>query len=457
MNRSTPFCDGIRRRDFLRLGTAGLFGLTLPRLLELEACAQERAPARGGRDVSVIFLFLHGGLSTIDTFDLKPDAPAEFRGEFRPIDTNVPGIQVCEHLPRTARQMDKFSLVRSFRHHNSDHGRADHYILTGYFPGAGFNPGLSPNNLRPAHGSIIARKLGPRGGVPPYICLPRMHPSAGAAYLGTTCSPFVIDADPNAPDFAVPDIVPPPSLPASRLERRQELLRQVDRYQQSVEALSSHARAVSDYQREAFNLMTSPAARRAFDIHAEPDRLRAEYGRNTLGQSCLMARRLVEAGVRCVTLAFSRWPFGRVLKGDHNWDWHRDLFPEARKALPLLDHGLSTLIEDLDQRDMLKDVAIVVWGEFGRTPRINQSGGRDHWPRVCSALVAGGGMRMGQVLGSTTRWGEEPRTRPVHFREVFATLYQRLGIDVGSTQFADLSGRPQYLVGEHRPVAELIG
>ena len=170
----------------------------------------------------------------------------------------------------------------------------------------------------------------------------------------------------------------------------------------------------------------------------------------------LLARRVIEAGARCVTLAFTRWPFGRVLRGDHNWDWHRDLFPAARKTLPLLDLGLSALIQDLHEKNLLDDVAVVMWGEFGRTPRINANGGRDHWPRVCSALVAGGGMRMGQVIGSTSRWAEEPRTRPVHFREVFATLYQRLGIDVASTQFTDLSGRPQFLVGEHRPMPELL-
>ena len=171
----------------------------------------------------------------------------------------------------------------------------------------------------------------------------------------------------------------------------------------------------------------------------------------------LLARRVIEAGARCVTLAFSRWPFGRVLRGDHNWDWHKDLFPEAKKTLPLLDLGLSALIQDLDERGMLNDVAVVVWGEFGRTPRVNKNGGRDHWPKVASAVVAGGGMRCGQVIGATTRWGEEPRARPVHFRDVFATLYQRLGLDVATTQFTDLAGRPQYLVGEHRPLPELIG
>src|SRR5262245_58793919 len=304
----TAFCDGLSRRDVLRVGAAGLFGfgLALPRLLELEARAS--ASGRSSNDVSLIFLFLHGGLSTIDTFDLKPDAPAEFRGEFRPIDSNVPGIRVGEHIPRIARQLDKFSLIRSFRHHNSDHGPADHYMLTGYFPRAGFNPGLKPNNQRPAHGSIIARKLGPRGGVPPYVCLPKMHPSSGPAYLGSGAAPFVIDADPNAPNFTVPDIVPPAVLAADRLEARQRLLAQVDRYRQAAEVQANrHAQAVSHFQREAFGLMTSPAARRAFDIATENDRLRDEYGRNSLGQSCLMARRLVEAGVRCVTIDHSNY------------------------------------------------------------------------------------------------------------------------------------------------------
>src|SRR3954469_13501346 len=227
------FCDGVGRRDFLRLGTAGVFGLglNLPQLLQGRSAAAEGG--KPARDVSLIFLFLHGGLSTIDTFDLKPDAPAEFRGEFQPIATNVTGIRIGEHLPRTARQMVKFSLIRSFRHHNSDHGAADHYMLTGYFPQAGFNPTVSPNNQRPAHGSIIARKLGPRGGVPPYVCLPKMHPSCGPAYLGSGAAPFVIDADPNAPNFTVPDIVPPPALDAARLQNRQQLLGQLDRFRQA--------------------------------------------------------------------------------------------------------------------------------------------------------------------------------------------------------------------------------
>jgi hypothetical protein len=244
------------------------------------------------------------------------------------------------------------------------------------------------------------------------------------------------------------------------------MLASFDGYRREVDARGAVA-GVDTFQQQAIELLTSSRLAHALDLTREDGRIRRRYGLDrdypderdgkTHLDQFLLARRVIEAGARCVTLAFSRWPFGRVLRGDHNWDWHRDLFPEARETLPLLDLGLAALIEDLDQRGLLSDVAVVVWGEFGRTPRINQNGGRDHWPRVCSALVAGGGMRCGQVLGSTTRWGEEPQSRPVHFRDVFATLYQRLGIDVATTQFTDLSGRPQYLVGEHRPLLELIG
>ncbi len=439
------FCDGIQRRDFLHLGTASLFGmgLTLPGILAAQARANQRG--QGTRDVSLIFLFLKGGLSTIDTWDLKPEAPAEFRGEFRPIASNVPGTQISEHMPRTARQMDKIALIRSFRHHNSDHGPADHYMLTGYFPQAGFNPGLSPNNQRPAHGSIIARKLGPHRGVPPYVCLPHMHASAGSSYLGSSASPFVIDADPNAPDFSVPDIVPPPSLAADRLESRQALLRQLDRFQRSVERQANrNVLAVSDYQREAFNLMSSPAARRAFDIHSEPARLREEYGRNSLGQSCLMARRLVEAGVRCVTI-------------DHtNWDTHDNNFSTLRRELlPALDGGLSTLFRDLAERGLLRTTLVVVSGEFGRTPRINGNAGRDHWGPAFTVALGGGGVQGGGVIGRSDARAERPAADPHGPENLAATIYHLLGIDPND-EFYTPDGRPVRIVNNGRIIRDLL-
>jgi hypothetical protein len=440
MNKRS-LCNGVTRRDFIHLGAASLFGmgLNLPTLLQ----AQERAETT--RDVSLIFLFLHGGLSTIDSWDMKPNAPQEFRGEFQPIQTNVNGIQMCEHLPRLARQMDKFSLIRSFRHHNSDHGAADHYILTGYFPQAGFNPGLSPNNQRPAHGSIIARKLGPRRGVPPYVCLPRMHPSCGSAYLGSTVAPFVIDADPNAPNFTVPDIVPPPVLATDRLEARRELLRNLDRYQESVERqVNPHARAVSDYQREAFNLMVSREARRAFDLQAEPDRLRDEYGRHTLGQSCLMARRLVEAGVRCVTIDHS------------NWDTHDNNFATLRRdLLPALDSGMSTLFRDLADRGLLSSTLVVVTGEFGRTPRINNNAGRDHWGPSFTVAIGGGGIQGGRVIGASDQRAERPAGNPHGPENLAATICHLMGIDPNE-EFHTPEGRPVLIVNHGRVMRELL-
>ena len=439
------FCNGVTRRDFIHVGAAGIFGMgfTLPQVLQ----AQAQSAARGQmtRDVSLIFLFLHGGLSTIDTWDMKPNAPVEFRGEFGPIQTNVSGIQVSEHLPRSARHMEKFSLIRSFRHHNSDHGAADHYMFTGYFPVAGFNPTLSPNNQRPSHGSVIARKLGPRRGVPPYVCLPKLHPSGGPAYLGSSVAPFVIDADPNAPNFSVPDIVPPPALAADRLDSRRELLRQLDRFQQSVEReVNQNARAVSDYQREAFNLMVSPDARRAFDLQAEPDRLRDEYGRNTLGQSCLMARRLVEAGVRCVTIDHS------------NWDTHDNNFATLRRELlPALDAGIAALFRDLADRGRLGNTLVLITGEFGRTPRINRNAGRDHWGPVFTVALGGGGIQGGRAIGTSDARAERPATNPHGPENLAATIYHLLGIDP-TEEFYTPDGRPVALVNNGRVIRDLL-
>ncbi|MFQ5732418.1 MAG: DUF1501 domain-containing protein, partial [Planctomycetaceae bacterium] len=367
--KRTRYCDGISRRDALRVGVAGTLGasLSLPAMLRAEAAAAKAGTAK--KDVSLIILFLQGGLSTIDTLDLKPDAPAEFRGEFSPINTTARGMQVCEHLPAVAKTADKFSLLRNFTHSNSGHGPADHWMLTGYATRPGFNPNLSPNNQRPSHGSVVAWKLGPRGSVPPYVCLPKMHRSCGPAYLGSNYSPFVVNADPNAPDFSVPDLAPPMEIDSSRLSDRRSLLSIVDRYQKSVEVQANNsAKALSTFQQKAFSLMTSAETKSAFDITKETDKLRDAYGRHSLGQSCLMARRLVEAGVRCVTI-------------DHtNWDTHYNNFKVLKNdLLPHLDAGLSTLLGDLSDRGMHRNTLVVVMGEFGRTPRVNKYAGRDHW------------------------------------------------------------------------------
>jgi len=442
----TQFCDGIQRRDMLRLGAASLFGMSISLPDILAARAQAAAAGKPQKDVSLIIVFLQGGLSTIDTWDMKPNAPSEFRGDFSPINTNVPGVQLCEHLPRFSQQMDKAALVRSFGHSNSGHGAADHWILTGYPPAAGFNAGLKPNNQRPSHGSIISKQLGPRGSVPPYVCLPKMHNSGGSSYLGSSCAPFVVEADPNAPDFAVPDLMPPLAISSNRLDRRRALLSQVNRFEQAAEAaVNRNAKALNTFQRKAFDLMTSSATKAAFDITQEPDKLRDEYGRHSLGQSCLMARRLVEAGVRCVLI-------------DHtNWDTHYNNFKVLKNdLLPQLDSAMSTFLRDLYDRGMLDSTLVLVTGEFGRTPRVNQFAGRDHWGPSTSIAMAGGGIRGGNVVGASTEHAEKPAGDPTGPADLAATIYHCLGINP-KTEFHTPEGRPVPIVpGEGRVISELF-
>lgn len=456
----------ISRRTWLKIGGLALGGLALPQILRAQAANGASNPAKG-----VIMVLLPGGPTHLDTFDMKPDAPSEIRGEFRPIATNVPGIDICEHMPKLARLADKLTIIRSLVGFRDDHNT--HWCSTGWeshpaMDSSPLVPGF-PAGDWPSMGAVLSRALGPRvPGVPPCVDLTPVDadarfilrtPPGQPGYLGVAHAGFEAQAVDRRNIML-------DGVDVTRLADRRAMLASFDGYRRDVDARGA-AEGVDLYQRQAFELLTSSRLANALDLSKEDPRVRARYGLDrdypderegkTHLDNFLLARRVIEAGARCVTLAFSRFPFGRVLRGDHNWDWHRDLFPEARDTLPLLDHGLSTLIEDLHQRSMLDDVAIVMWGEFGRTPRINANGGRDHWPRVCSALVAGGGMRTGQVLGSTNRWAEEPRSRPVHFREVFASLYQRMGIDVATTQFTDLGGRPQYLVGEHRPLPELVG
>ncbi len=435
------FCDGLTRRDALRLGTASLFGSTIS-LPELLRAADTNKPTK---DVSLIYIFLHGGQSHIDTFDLKPDAPAEFRGDFSPMKTKIPGLLLCDQLPKVAREVDRFSLVRSFRHHNSDHGAADHYILTGYFPTAGFNASVTPNNQRPSVGSVISKKLGPKGSVPAYVALPKLHPSGGSAYLGANHSPFVIDADPSAPNFSVPDLIPPPAIASDRLDDRRKLLEQVDRFHRSAEATANtHAGAIATFRDKAFDLMTSQQAKKAFDIHAEPEKLRDEYGRHSLGQSCVMARRLVEAGVRCVTIDHS------------NWDTHDGNFAVLKNTLlPMYDSAISTLFRDLSDRGMLETTLVVVTGEFGRTPRINKNAGRDHWGPAFTVLLGGGGIKGGVALGKTDARAERPASDPYGPEDLFATTYSLMGIDPKS-EFHTPDGRPVALVNNGKVMAELL-
>jgi len=329
---------------------------------------------------------------------------------------------------------------------------------------AGFPPGDWPSL-----GAILSRQFGARvPGVPPSVDLSPIDPDARfilrtppgqPGYLGSAHAGFEI----NSVDRRNITLN---GVSLRRLADRRALLASFDQFRRDIDRAGS-TDGMTEFHQQAVEVLTSPRLAEALDVSREDPAVRKRYGLDraypgeregkTFLDQFLVARRVIEAGARCVTLAFSRFPFGRMLRGDYNWDWHKDLFNEARGTLPLFDLGVSALLNDLADRNLLDDVAVVVWGEFGRTPKINANAGRDHWPSVCSALVAGGGIKTGQVLGSTTRWGEQPQTRPIHFRDVFATLYQRLGIDTTTTQFTDLAGRPQYLVGDHRPVAELLG
>jgi hypothetical protein len=435
------FCDGLTRRDFLTIGGLALGGLSLPQILAAEARAEIRNSHK-----AIIMVFLAGGPPHQDTFDLKPDAPAEIRGEFRPIASNVPGIAICEHLPRLAGLMDKLAILRTVVGAGPEHAAVQ--CLTGYSAAQS----KQQQGGRPSLGAILSKVQGPvRSEIPPFVGLaPKMGHAPWAdpgspGFLGLTHAPFT----PNGADL---ESLTLNGMTLDRLKDRQGLLRSFDNLQRNVDA-SGALEAMDDFTRRAFEILTSSKLLEALDVTREDPKLRAKYGHGDMknvddgGPCCndqfLMARRLVEAGARCVTLAFGRW------------DYHSNNFGQCRQRLPKLDGALSALVEDIHARGLDRDVSVVVWGEFGRTPRINPNAGRDHWPSVSCALLAGGGMRTGQVVGATNRLGEVPKDRPVTFQNVFATLYHNLGIDP-TTTIPSRVGRPMPLLDSFEPIRELI-
>jgi hypothetical protein len=430
-------CDGYSRRSFLKVGFLGLAGLTLADHLRLKARAQERG--RQTRDTAVILLWLGGGPSHIDMYDLKPDAPAEFRGEFRPIATNVSGTRIGEHLPRQARLMDKMSVVRSATHTNAGHGMGTHWMLTGYVPTIEIN-----DNLNPSCGSVVAKMRGanaPR--MPAYVCLPNPPPSANAAYLGVAYNPFSPSSDPNSPGFQVRDLRLMPNVDLGRFRNRRDLLRGLDNLRRDVDIMGS-AEGYDRFYREAFEIVTSANCRTAFDIHREDPRVRDRYGRDTWGQSALLARRLVEAGVTYVTVNMG------------GWDTHNNNFQSLRtRNLPRYDQAIAALIEDIYNRGLDRRVLVMCYGEFGRTPRINTTAGRDHWPGAMSVVFSGGGLRMGQMIGTTDSRAEYPTSRAASPGDVLSTMYHVLGID-HHHEFHDAAQRPLRILSEGRPIEELI-
>ena len=440
-------CDGISRRNFIKVGALGAAGLTLPQLLSLEANAGIR-----NSNKSVILIYLVGGPPHQDLFDLKPEAPREVAGPWRPIATNVPGIEICEHLPMMSRMMDKFTVIRSLIDAQSGHDAIQCYTgrtKSGQVPAGGW----------PQFGSIISRIQGQaRPATPAFIslCYPCTHGpynEPGPGFLGISQSGFR-PLGPTKKDMVLNGIT------TDRLANRDQLLKSVDRLRRDIDA-SGTLDGIDTFTRQAMGMLTSSRLAEALDLSNETDTVRDRYGKGDptksidgngaprVPQSFLAARRLIEAGARVVTVNYSKW------------DWHggsyNTIFNREKEDFPVFDKAITALIDDLHQRGLDKDTAVIVWGEFGRTPKISAKVGRDHWPRVACALMAGGGMQHGQIIGATDRLAGEAIERPVSFQEVFATLYRHLGIDVRTSTVADLQGRPQYLVDPGMlPLPELV-
>ena len=437
-SRRSLTCDGVSRRDVLRIGALGLGGLALPDLLRLRS--EAKAAGRAVKEMSVILIWQAGGPSHLDMYDLKPQAPVEFRGEFRPIDTNVPGIQISEHLPLQAQIMDKLAIVRSGTHTNPGHGMGSQWMMTGWQPTIEVN-----DNIFPSCGSVVAKLKGAnQPGLPSYVTLPRETPFCKAAYLGASYNPFTPDGDPNNDGFEVRNLKLPGRVSADRLQRRRELLAEMDQIRRDIDAQGSIS-GLDKFYVDALEMVTSTKAIEAFAIAKENTKLREEYGRNDLGQSCLLARRLVEAGVSYVGI-----------QAGGGWDTHANNFSELKtKLLPKFDQAVTALVNDIHRRGLADRVLVMAMGEFGRTPRINNQAGRDHWPGAMSVLLAGGGLRTGQVIGSTDARAEYPATRPCSPGTILSTMYRVLGVDHHHV-FYDQAQRPMPVLAEGKPIDELL-
>jgi hypothetical protein len=426
------------RRSFLQVGSLGIGGLTLPSLLRQQAVAAEAG--KPVKKKSVILVWLAGGPSHLDMYDLKPNAPAEIRGEFHPIPTNVSGIEISEHLPRQAAMMDKLAIVRSAFHTNGGHGMGSQWMLTGYQPTLEVN-----NNIYPSIGSIVARTSGANDpAVPAYVNLPRPLSFGKAAYLGASFNPFSPESDPNSGGFQVRNLKLPGRVDLQRLDRRRDLLGSLDQIRRDID-LNGDIEGLDTFYRDGLEMVTNDKAVNAFDIKSEDAKLREIYGRNDLGQSCLLARRLVEAGVTFV-----------AIQAGGGWDTHGDNFKQLKdNLLPKYDQSVAALVQDIHDRGMQDDVLVISFGEFGRTPKINPGAGRDHWPGAMSVLYAGGGLKMGQAIGSTNANAEYPTTKPYSPGCVLSTMYHTLGIDY-KHPFFDHAQRPLPILSEGSPIEELV-
>jgi hypothetical protein len=415
------FCDGVSRRGFLKIGAFGA-GLSLAEMLRLRAVAGERSTTP---NKAAIMIYLPGGPSHMDMYDLKPEAPAEFRGEFKPIATNVAGVQICEHMPLQANMFDKLAAVRSIV---SVDEHSDSLVMTGYSENVNRTAG------HPSFGSIVSKlRTSAKHGVPPYVSLRGMSRGTEPGYLGIAHRPFTSQGP------GIQDLKLSSGVDEQRFGQRKALLEGFDDVRRDIDA-SGTMSGLDSYTARAFDIVLSGAVRKALDLSKEDAKVRERYKGV---EQFLTARRLVEAGVGCITLAIG------------GWDTHGQNFSTLKKQLPQVDRGVANLIQDLHDLGLDKDVVTVMWGEFGRTPKINNGAGRDHWSPAMSALVAGGGMKMGQAIGSTTARGDRPKDRPLTVPQVLSTLYKAIGIDPAQT-FNNGSGRPMHILDDREPVKELL-
>ncbi|MBZ5595627.1 MAG: DUF1501 domain-containing protein [Acidobacteriia bacterium] len=452
-DKPVEFCDGLRRRDFLHAGSLSFLGLGLNELFGLKALG---AVDPSKRDVNCIMLMLVGGPSQLDTWDMKPNAPAEIRGPYKPIKTNVAGIEISENFPRMAKHADKYALIRSVYHTAAAVHDTGHQMMQ---TGRLFQGGIEYPHI----GCVLAKLRGPKGDVPAHVLMPHPIGNTGgnmphgqsAGFLGKTFDPFVLNADPSDPNFKVPDLLPPEYLSALRVDRRRNWREMVDRTVSKFET-SQDARLLDATFHQAYTLMSSQKAREAFELAKEPESVRQRYGENRFGQSCLLARRLIEAGVRFVTVNMFETVFDEI-----TWDIHgskpfspiscyRDLVG------PMFDNAFSSLLEDLQDRRLLDNTMVVAMGEFGRTPKVNPAGGRDHWPQCWTMMMGGGGIKGGQVVGASDDIGATPKDRPTTPGQIAATIYQALGVPL-ELELPGAQNRPIPLVERGvEPIKELF-
>jgi hypothetical protein len=465
MNQRSPStaCNDFRRsqlsrRQLIKVGGMGLLGLTLPQLLRAEQLKSAIKP----RAKSVIFLFQWGGPSQIDMFDMKPNAPDKVRSPYQPIATSAPGIQVCELLPETAKRMDKVTLIRSMTHTMKNHASAGYYALSGHEPPSDDQRLRDSLDLYPAYGSVVDRLAPNKNGMPTFVAYPHVIrdgsivPAQHASFLGKAHDPLLFLEDPNSPNFKLPELSLPANLSVERLAQRRELQKLVDSQAKLLE-FSDEARGFDEYYDKAISMLTSDRVRKAFDLSAEPAAIRDRYGRTTYGQGCLLARRLVESGVKFVTVYFSDSIGGRNI-GSGGWDTHG--FDNSRMYkiidkyhLPITEQTLPTLLDDLEERGLLDETLVVWMGEFGRTPKINENESRDHWPNCYTALLAGGGAKRGFVYGASDAQAMYPDEHPVRPEDLAATLYHLLGIDPHS-EIYDRNDRPLVIAG--KPILDVV-